>query len=155
MKHLIPTALPGSTRRKARAFAGEIARLHREGYTLEVIRQTLADAGVHVSWSTVQREAQRAGALPHGRKPAETPPTALSATPDGETPRAVELPSASPAPNAVASASSEAPGNPTPSAPPSLSAQSRQRAAEFVQQHFTATNPLMNPRRNNDENRGP
>jgi hypothetical protein len=37
----------------------EIARLRSEGYTCEAIRSALADAGVNVSLSTVQREAAR------------------------------------------------------------------------------------------------
>jgi hypothetical protein len=45
--------------RKARDFEAEIVQLRAQGYTLEAIRQALADAGVHVSISTVWREANR------------------------------------------------------------------------------------------------
>ena len=57
--HLIPKHPPGRSNRKARAYAAEIARLRTEGYTLEAIRSTLADTGLQVSLSTVQREAAR------------------------------------------------------------------------------------------------
>ena len=57
--HLIPKHPPGRSNRKARAYAADIARLRTEGYTLEAIRSTLADAGLLVSLSTVQREAAR------------------------------------------------------------------------------------------------
>lgn len=56
---LVPKRPPGRGSRKARAFASEIGRLHALGYTFEAIREALADAGVHVSKSTVQREAAR------------------------------------------------------------------------------------------------
>ncbi len=57
--HLIPKHPPGRSNRKARAYAADIARLRTEGYTLEAIRLTLADTGLQVSLSTVQREAAR------------------------------------------------------------------------------------------------
>ena len=57
--HLIPKHPPGRSNRKARAYAAEIARLRTEGYTFEAIRSTLADTGLEVSLSTVQREAAR------------------------------------------------------------------------------------------------
>ena len=56
---LNPKHPPGRVNRKARAFEPEIARLRSEGYTCEVIRAALADIGVDVSLSTVQREAAR------------------------------------------------------------------------------------------------
>ena len=55
----IPKHPPGRSNRKARAYAADIARLQTEGYTLEAIRLALADAGLQVSLSTVQREAAR------------------------------------------------------------------------------------------------
>ena len=58
---LVPRRPPGRSSRKARAFAGEIRRLRAEGYSFEVIREALADAGVIVSKSTVHREAARRG----------------------------------------------------------------------------------------------
>lgn len=66
---LAPTRPPGRWHGKARAFAGEIGRLHAEGYTFEAIREALAEAGVVVSNSTVQREVARFRRLP---KPAAT-----------------------------------------------------------------------------------
>ena len=56
---LNPKHPPGRVNRKVRAFEPEIARLRSEGYTCEAIRAALADIGVDVSLSTVQREAAR------------------------------------------------------------------------------------------------
>ena len=56
---LNPKHPSGRVNRKARAFEPEIARLRSEGYTCEAIRAALADLGVDVSLSTVQREAAR------------------------------------------------------------------------------------------------
>lgn len=56
---LVPRGAPGRRTRKARAFAAEIGRLYALDYTLEAIREALADAGVSVSTSTVWREAVR------------------------------------------------------------------------------------------------
>jgi len=56
---LNPKHPPGHVSRKARAFEPEIARLRSEGYTCAAIRAALADIGVDVSLSTVQREAAR------------------------------------------------------------------------------------------------
>lgn len=56
---LTPKQPPGRKSRKARAFGEEIHRLQVEGYTCETIREALAEAGVHVSRSTVAREAAR------------------------------------------------------------------------------------------------
>jgi hypothetical protein len=62
---LVPQMPPGRRSRQARAYGDEIRRLQAQGYTLDAIRQALADAGVHVSKSTVQRESRRrALALP-------------------------------------------------------------------------------------------
>lgn len=66
---LAPKRPPGRWHGKARAFAGEIGRLHAEGYTFEAIREALAEAGVMVSNSTVQREVARFRRL---SKPAAT-----------------------------------------------------------------------------------
>jgi len=59
MTPLQPTAPPGRITRKARGYGTEIARLRRQGYTLDAIRQALTDAGIQVSISTVWREARR------------------------------------------------------------------------------------------------
>jgi len=56
---LTPKRPPGRCTRKARAFEDEIARLRADGYTCAAIREALADVGVHVSSSTVQREVAR------------------------------------------------------------------------------------------------
>jgi hypothetical protein len=59
---LVPTDPPGRITRKARAFTAEILRLRDQGYTYEAIRAALANAGVHVSSSTVRREATKTAA---------------------------------------------------------------------------------------------
>lgn len=56
---LAPLVPPGRITRKARDFGVEIVQLRAQGYTLDAIRQALAGAGVHVSISTVRREANR------------------------------------------------------------------------------------------------
>ena len=56
---LIPKRPLGRSSRKALAFATEIARLHTHGYSCEAIRQTLSEAGLIVSRSTVTREVVR------------------------------------------------------------------------------------------------
>ena len=82
---LNPKSPPGRASRKARAFAAEIARLRSEGYTCEAIREALAEVGVLVSKSTVQRESFRISATTASRgvgaangassRPASTPST--------------------------------------------------------------------------------
>lgn len=79
---LAPKHPPGRRTRKARAFKAEIRQLRAEGYTFEAIRAALADAGVQVSRSTVQREAARQaldaagedGAVRHAAKPTKRRP---------------------------------------------------------------------------------
>ena len=61
---LKPKDPPGRANRKARAFELEIARLRAEGYACSAIRRALADIGVVVSLSTVQREAARRSKAP-------------------------------------------------------------------------------------------
>ncbi len=56
---LNPCTPPGRSNRKARAFAAEIARLRLVGYGCQAIREALAEAGLNVSKSTVQRELAR------------------------------------------------------------------------------------------------
>lgn len=56
---LKPKQPPGRMSRKVRAFGDEIRRLQLEGYTCQAIREALAEAGVQVSRSTVQREGVR------------------------------------------------------------------------------------------------
>jgi len=63
---LVPTQSPGRGTRKARDFGNEIVELRAQGYTLDAIRTALANAGIHVTVSTVWREANRAKAPPPG-----------------------------------------------------------------------------------------
>lgn len=69
---LAPTAPPGRVTRKARAFTAEILQLRDQGYTFEAIRAALADAGVHVSSSTVRREVTKAAGRVTAVHPART-----------------------------------------------------------------------------------
>ena len=85
---LIPRTAAGRTNRRARAFSAEIARLHKEGYGYVAIQEALADVGVAVSKSTVQREVARIAQnvpplqeprIPAGRKSeSHTPEVSLS-----------------------------------------------------------------------------
>jgi len=68
---LTPTEAPGRITRKARQYESAILELRAQGYTLAAICRTLAAAGVHVSLSTVRREANRQNA-----QAAQTPQTA-------------------------------------------------------------------------------
>ena len=61
---LIPKTPAGRSNRKARAFTAEIARLCRDGYGCAAIQEALAEAGMQVSLSTVQRELVRAARQP-------------------------------------------------------------------------------------------
>ena len=56
---LSPKDPPGRSTRQARGFVADIRQLRAQGYTFEAIRQALAEAGVKVSKSTVQREMTR------------------------------------------------------------------------------------------------
>ena len=60
---LAPQIPPGRSNRKAREHTAEIARLRLAGYGCRAIREALAEAGVHVSKSTVHRELTK---LPKG-----------------------------------------------------------------------------------------
>jgi hypothetical protein len=94
--HLQPKQPPGQRSRKARRFGDQIRRLHAEGYSLDSIRETLADAGVVVSKSTVQREAARrapsqpamAAALPQPERTAPAVHRSVSASPNIDEPLA-------------------------------------------------------------------
>lgn len=74
---LAPRRPPGRLNGKVRAFAGEMGRLHDQGYTFEAIREALADVGVVVSRSTVHREVARL------RLKAKSPATLGAASPPG------------------------------------------------------------------------
>jgi len=69
-----------------RAFAAEIRRLQADGYTCDEIRETLADVGVVVSKSTVQREAARVSP----RMPPTLPAIAAAVVAPAPAARAVE-----------------------------------------------------------------
>jgi hypothetical protein len=56
---LQPSEPPGHAKRKLRGYVSEIARLRADGYTIRAVHQALIEAGVVVSWATVQREAAR------------------------------------------------------------------------------------------------
>lgn len=56
---LEPKHPPRRTRYKLSAYSAEIHRLNAEGYTCDEIRDALAEVGLVVSRSTVQREAAR------------------------------------------------------------------------------------------------
>jgi hypothetical protein len=89
---LAPKDPPGRSTRRARGFAADIGQLRAQGYTLEAIREALAEAGVCVSKSTVQREVARLASghssgsvavapLPEtNATPAPSPATPASAT---------------------------------------------------------------------------
>lgn len=86
---LTPTEAPGRVTRKARQYEVAISELRAQGYTLAAICRTLAAAGVHVSLSTVRREAIRpataatpasiASQQPHGAARCAASPNTLSA----------------------------------------------------------------------------
>lgn len=56
---LQPRRERGRSDRKAAAYAAEILRLRREGYTFEAIREALIDIGVELSEATLRREVRR------------------------------------------------------------------------------------------------
>ena len=56
---LQPKRQPGRADRKAAAYAVEIVRLRRAGYTYEAIREAMADAGIELSTSALRREVRR------------------------------------------------------------------------------------------------
>ena len=100
VKKLSPKQPPGRTNRLARAFSAEILRLRREGYSLVAIQEALADVGVVVSKSTVQREAARrprqpaaSSTRPEARHAAKPPAsaTSVSSSPAGDPPRGKDV----------------------------------------------------------------
>lgn len=66
--NLTPTGQPTGYRR-ARSFAPQMVELRSQGYTFEAIREALADVGVNVSNSTVQREVARLRRTVGARRP--------------------------------------------------------------------------------------
>jgi hypothetical protein len=94
---LTPKLPPGRANRKALAFAAEIHRLRAAGYSFEAIRLALQEAGVHVSRTTVKREAARRPAIAPvaQHRHAPFPPTSLLPTsaPGASTPAVTAVPS--------------------------------------------------------------
>ena len=72
---LAPKDPPGRSTRRARGFATDIGQLRAQGYTFEAIRQALAEAGVKVSKSTVQREMARLASTSSSGSVAVTEPS--------------------------------------------------------------------------------
>jgi len=121
---LSPSRPPGRRSRKARAFSAEISRLLALEYTLEDIREALADAGIEVSKSTVQREAARLNRL------SPTRPSQAVAIAHASTPRP------SPAPPCIATSTTGMPA----AVPP------ERRSGKDVAEEFRrsqSTNPLI------------
>ena len=77
---LVPAQSPGRGTRKARDYGNEIVELRAQGYTLDAIRSALAAAGVHVTISTVWREANRAKAPPPRKPDAKSSKTSVHRT---------------------------------------------------------------------------
>lgn len=126
-KVLVPSSPPGRRNRKGRAFEDQIARLRAEGYTLEAIRDALAAVGVHVSKSTVQREAAR----------------------DANRVQAPGL-ACSPARRVIASMTpSPLPTAPSPATPATPPTAADRRSGKDIAEAFVrgrVTNPLISPR---------
>lgn len=146
MTTLKPRQPPGSAKRRARAFSLQIADLQDQGYSLEAIREALADAGVTVSKSTVQREAvvgRRLRASAAGLPPADDG-TAGAESDDGVSCAPQATPSVGREVSQTASKPAGAAGGvPSSGAPPAMGGtnSSRQAAADFVS--GVITNPLM------------
>jgi hypothetical protein len=68
---LQPSEPPGHAKRKLRGYVSEISRLRAEGYTIRAIHRAFIDAGMVVSWATVQREAARLNRTTSTAKPRE------------------------------------------------------------------------------------
>ncbi|WP_428424464.1 hypothetical protein [Methylibium sp.] len=127
---LSPKRPPGRSTRKARAFGAEIGQLRAQGYTFEAIREALAEAGVHVSRSTVQREVAR-----HAQGP-----TAVGAA-------GVFLPLAPARTPAVTEAPAALDGTP---------ARTELRSGKDIAEAFVRdriTNPLLRTRSSNEDSR--
>lgn len=78
---LAPKDPPGRSTRRARGFATDIGQLRAQGYTFEAIRQALAEAGVKVSKSTVQREMARLASTSTSGSIAVTEPSLPASVP--------------------------------------------------------------------------
>lgn len=88
---LQPRRERGRSDRKAAAYASEILRLRREGYTFEAIREALIDIGVELSEATLRREVRRRQqpAVPSGSTVSlASPVSGLATAPQPATPAA-------------------------------------------------------------------
>ena len=108
-----------------RAYSAEIHRLQADGYTYDEIREALADAGVVVSRSTVQREGARV--MRRLNPTSVTAAAAVATSPPAATPVHRE---------AVRSAALPHAGDPR---------TSQQIAEDFMKDQVT--NPLLRPER--------
>jgi hypothetical protein len=139
---LHPKRPPGSMARKALAYTLDIHQLRAQGYTFEAIREALAEVGVHVSNTTVQRELRRA-ACPRETPTAATgclPAAGLKAGPSGVPP----LPVAQPSSPAVPSPRSAVPADqvsPSPASAGLSPLRGKDLAAAFMEGRFS--NPLL------------
>lgn len=79
---LTPKDPPGRSTRRARGFATDIGQLRAQGYTFEAIRQALAEVGVKVSKSTVQREMARLASTSSSGSVAVTEPSLSVSVPE-------------------------------------------------------------------------
>lgn len=151
LPRLEPIRPPGRSNRKARAFSADICRLLSAGFSLDAIREALAEAGVVVSKSTVYREALRCRAAPPSPPPVRRLParSASSAEPAPTSPPS--SPTAVPEASTIwPKAGPPEPGGPAglPGACPSVSGaataapgQGRELAAAFFSRH--QANPLL------------
>lgn len=113
---LQPKRQPGRTDRKAAAYASEIGRLRGDGYTYEAIREALADVGIELSTSALQREVRR-----------------LRVRSSGVSPGLQEA--------SRKAANTASPTSPAPVSAPPLSSSSRDIAEAFFNAH--PSNPLL------------
>ena len=121
---LVPTQPPSHGKRKAWQFETEIVQLRAEGYTLEAIRIALANAGVHVTISTVRREANRATS-PRSIGPVTKPTTTSVPTP----------------PHPPVRTTAVAPAAPLPTPAPQERRSGKEVAEDFMRNQIT--NPLI------------
>ena len=93
---LQPKRPPGRTDRKAAAYASEIVRLRRGGYTYEAIREALAEVGIELSTSALRREVRRlrvrTSVVSAGPQAAVPTPTAPVSPPSSVLPPRVSAP---------------------------------------------------------------
>lgn len=133
---LEPKHPPRRTRYKLWAYSAEIHRLNAEGYTCDEIRDALAEVGLVVSRSTVQREAAR------GR---QRPAATRATSPAGSTTAAGDA--TSPAAMATSSGLEPVPSLTTPRAlaPADDPRTAKQVAEDFMKDQIT--NPLLRTER--------